>query len=79
MDIVQPANPVLTHADRCDFGKCGARAYVKAYFALGKELSDLYMCAHHFAVSQDALARTALTVIDERHLLNVKLESGAHD
>ena len=76
---MKPANPVLTHADRCDFRKCGARAYVKVFFHVGDELSHLLMCGHHFAVSQDALSTTALTVIDERHLLDVKLESGAHD
>lgn len=75
MDIVQPANPVLTHADRCDFGKCGARAYLKVFFHSGVELTHLLMCKHHFEANQDALMFTALTVIDERHLLNVRLES----
>lgn len=64
---VQPAEPKLTAADRCD--RCGAQAYVMVD-ALHLP-NFLLFCGHHFHGNEDKL-RAILDVFihDEREMLN---------
>lgn len=43
MPELEPLNPELTAADRCDVRACGAQAYIRVTFRTGA----LYFCAHH--------------------------------
>lgn len=58
--------PLLTGADRCDM--CGARAWVRASLVAG----HLHFCAHHARTHIDALRTQALSIVDERHLLDTE-------
>ena len=57
----------LSAKDRCDYGKCGARAYVRVFFASG---SDLLMCGHHFHDAEVELRKIALDIVDETSSLS---------
>lgn len=50
----------LTAADRCD--RCGARAYVRVELPSGGEL---FFCAHHARMHEDALRAVAREIHDE--------------
>lgn len=43
MRALPKLEPQLSAKDRCDVGKCGARAYIRVTFDSG----DLYFCGHH--------------------------------
>lgn len=60
--------PTLNGKDRCDSGKCGARAAVKVTGLQG----ELFFCGHHFAKHEDALASWAFETLDERWVLDHK-------
>ncbi|WP_034285746.1 DUF7455 domain-containing protein [Schaalia suimastitidis] len=61
--VIEPPAQLLTAADRCDV--CGSRAWVRATLASG----PLHFCAHHARGHVEALRRTAIEIVDERHLL----------
>lgn len=52
-------------ADRCDAKGCGAQAFVYATYPTG----SLAYCGHHGTENIEGLRRTALKVIDLRHLI----------
>jgi len=61
---VLPADfPVPDGTEHCD--RCGARAFVRSLHADG----PLDWCGHHFATNEEALRKTALGVLDNRHVL----------
>ena len=64
-----PETITLTANDRCDYGKCGARAYVRVFFRTGH---DLLTCAHHFHDAEEELRKVALDIVDERHTLSTQ-------
>jgi hypothetical protein len=65
---MMPEPITLTSHDRCDYGNCGARAYVRVFF---KAVTghDLLFCKHHFEDNEDILRSRALDIIDERFTL----------
>lgn len=56
--------PILTALDRCD--SCGAQAYMKV--VLPGNL-DLLFCGHHSREHGDKAKVSAISVIDETHLI----------
>jgi len=52
---------ILKVADRCDWPRCGARAYARVILQSG----PLDACGHHWSESQDRLTAIALFVVDE--------------
>lgn len=54
----------LTGHDRCD--RCGAQAYVR----VGLMTGELMFCGHHYAANAEALAPVAVTVEDQRDVLD---------
>ena len=52
---------ILKATDRCDWGECTARAYMRAVFTVGV----VDACLHHWAESSEELAAKADYVIDE--------------
>ena len=58
---------ILDAHDRCD--RCGSQAYVAVTLREG----DLFFCGHHFHQFEQRLSPVALSVIDERAQLTVRL------
>lgn len=62
---------VLTTADRCDTGNCGAQAYIKVVGVTG----ELTFCSHHYnkimdnAIGYDKMMKFAYDIIDEQERL----------
>jgi hypothetical protein len=72
MTTTAPTKPepvTMSSHDRCDYGKCGARAYVRVFFkaVVGHELA---FCKHHFEDNEQTFRAQALDIIDERFTLS---------
>jgi hypothetical protein len=61
--MTETQTALLTAMDRCD--RCGAQAYVKVQLPFG----DLLFCGHHYSANAAALAETAISILDETHLI----------
>jgi hypothetical protein len=70
---------ILTANDRCD--SCSAQAYVQVTGVTG----ELLFCSHHYnkimdnAVGYDKMMKFMYKVVDERHRLEKKPETGDDD
>ena len=56
---------------KCD--RCSAQAFVAAKLLSG----ELYFCGHHFSKYESNLNEHAYEIIDNRSLINKKVESSA--
>lgn len=65
---------ILKEADRCDQGRCGARAFVRVTLKTG----ELYFCGHHYAQHEDILIFYTERLVDERSRINGKPSMSAN-
>lgn len=65
----------LTHADRCDAAKCGAKAYVRIVDP--DTLHDLLFCAHHARQHHRVIDEGDFIVYDDRWVLEARLDASA--
>lgn len=63
----------LTKADRCDASGCQAQAFYRATLVTGM----LDFCRHHYLKNEGALAPYLVSLIDQTHTINHKVESSA--
>jgi len=76
---VESAEPLLTHADRCD--RCGSRAYVLTIVIWSPTFrgnGELKWCSHHFAKHEQALRPMTAVLIDERWQLTKHVQDDGH-
>jgi len=76
---VESAEPLLTHADRCD--RCGSRAYVLTIVIWSPTFrgnGELYWCRHHWNAHREALTPMIAVLIDETYQLNKHIEDDKH-
>lgn len=55
----------LTAVDRCDWPRCGARAYARVYFDGDPKPLWLDACAHHFREAPASLLMQSMYHLDE--------------
>jgi len=58
---VEVPRTILKASDRCDWPRCGARAYVRVIFSKG----SLDTCVHHWNEAPKSLADRAVYIINE--------------
>lgn len=63
----------LTKSDRCDTGGCQAQAFYRATLLTGA----LDFCRHHYLKNEEVLAPYLVSLIDQAHEINHKVESSA--
>ena len=66
-----PPSDVLRETDRCDWARCGARAYVRVYFIGGHSIDA---CKHHADLNWSMIERIAADVVYERYKLERAVE-----